>query len=113
MVAAQSGPPPFAAWAKDAVEVMLCGLEDGAVTACAAAADVLMDVFSSDDAPLHDLYRSTGAHARIAEGLAAMRAKIGSSAEKEAVGREAVAHVKEVVLNTVRFLKYKATNFRV
>ena len=28
--------------------------------------------------------------------------------EKEEMGREGVAHVKEVLLNTARFLKYKA-----
>ena len=90
------------------MEVMLCGLEDGAVTACAAAADVLMDSCSEDDAPLHELYVSAGCQERLVAAHAAMRAKVRDGRERDAMGREALAHVKDVLLNTARFLKYKA-----
>ena len=98
-----------AAWTREAVDALLAGLEDGDVTVSAAAADVLMDTFSEDDAPLHELFVASGAAGRIAAAHAAMRAKIRDAREKEAMGREAAAHVKEVLLNTGRFLKYKAS----
>jgi hypothetical protein len=98
----------FAAWTREAVEGLLGALEDGDVTVSAAAADVLMDTFSEDDAPLHELYVSAGCQERLVAAHAAMRAKVRDGRERDAMGREALAHVKEVLLNTARFLKYKA-----
>jgi len=94
--------------ARDALTALVAGLSDGEATVSSEALDVCMDVFGGDDsAEMHAAYVELGVHGKVNEATKALKAKL-KGAERESMGREAVAAAKEVALNAQRFLKYKA-----
>ena len=94
--------------AREALTALVAGLSDGEATVSSEALDVCMDVFGGDDsAEMHAVYLELGVHGKVNEATKALKAKL-KGAEREAMGREAVAAAKEVALNAQRFLKYKA-----
>lgn len=86
------------------VTVLLQCLEHASPHVAAHSLDALMDMFAEDDDWLHSLYLSSSSHEKMKEGQASLKAKVRSG---EGLDRDAVAYVKEVLLNTSRFLKYK------
>ena len=90
---------------------ILAALEDGAVLVQAQAIDKLMDIFS-DDYVRDAVYVASGCQEKASTAIDALKAKLRNVDERKALGREEQAHCKEVALNGVRFLKYKAKNVR-